>query len=53
MTGLIETGALRRAAGLGDDDFAAGRDLCDVVGSPADTAFPEHEKGIAAGAVRH
>ncbi|WP_333767262.1 aromatic amino acid ammonia-lyase [Streptomyces sp. IBSBF 2435] len=53
VTGLIETGALRRAAGLGDDDFAAGRDLCDVVGSPADTAFPEHEKGIAAGAVRH
>ncbi|MGA4846760.1 aromatic amino acid lyase [Streptomyces sp. G5(2025)] len=30
VIGLIETGALRRAAGLGDEDFAEGRELADV-----------------------
>jgi histidine ammonia-lyase/phenylalanine ammonia-lyase len=32
VIGLIESGALRRAAGLCDDDFIAGRELADVTG---------------------
>ncbi|WP_063761298.1 aromatic amino acid ammonia-lyase [Streptomyces sp. NRRL B-1347] len=30
VTGLIETGALRRATGLGDEDFAEGREIADL-----------------------
>jgi hypothetical protein len=29
---LIESGALRRAVGLSDEDFTAGKDLADLAG---------------------